>query len=406
MPSQGVARRRFAMDKLTSKTITDLRLPLAIMVVFIHTAWGLDNCIVNWVHLSGVDFYNITRIACSSIISPIAVPTFFLISGFLFFAKATTVDWNFYKKQWSKRIHTLLIPYLIWNIGFAVVLTCREVFAVFVKGQPVSTLYEYLSSVCTLNILWNWCSWGGGDHNVFGQIVNVTTGPILGSLWNISDLMVVIILTPLLYWLIRKTKGLIVAAFGVMWLFSVNIMIQKGIITALCFFSIGSSFAIYQREFAGVCLKWAKISVPIWLALICASVYMFGTNASAMSVIVHTQVVIGMFAFVGIIAHRAQAEKETSHSRMARIVEYAADNTFFIYAAHNAFGLQTTRKILALVFSIFPVNPIFMTIHYLLTPFLAIAICLIALYVLSRLFPRFTNVMIGQRSANHIPATK
>lgn len=54
----------------------------------------------------------------SNVIGRLSVPMFFLISGFLFFREGTLTHIGYTAKLYS-RLHTLLIPYLLWNlIGF------------------------------------------------------------------------------------------------------------------------------------------------------------------------------------------------------------------------------------------------------------------------------------------------
>ncbi len=76
------------MDKLDSVTIKSLRFPLACMVVFIHTnvcVEGWEYSSEMWLSPTNVDLFRIVNIGFCKIFSGIAVPTFFFISGLLFF---------------------------------------------------------------------------------------------------------------------------------------------------------------------------------------------------------------------------------------------------------------------------------------------------------------------------------
>ena len=71
-------------SKLLSSTIDLIRFPLAIMVIFIHMNPRVVNLIdADFNFFSGRGIYNVMRIIGSHVLSSIAVPTFFLISGFL-----------------------------------------------------------------------------------------------------------------------------------------------------------------------------------------------------------------------------------------------------------------------------------------------------------------------------------
>ena len=104
-----------------SKTISFLRFPLIVLVVFIHSY------IMMPYHGSDVTasevpiFYNI-EFLLSEIIACIAVPLFFLISGFLFFYRLQGFNQAKYFEKIKKRFKTLFIPYLFWSV-FAILIT-------------------------------------------------------------------------------------------------------------------------------------------------------------------------------------------------------------------------------------------------------------------------------------------
>ncbi len=356
------------------------------MVVFIHALGQPDNYAINWNTLSGIDIFNIIRILGSLVFTQIAVPIFFLISGFLFFIKAITPDWNFYKMQWKKRINTLLIPYVIWNLLKILCVTFLMTLGVIINNNSVSDLFDFWSSVCTWRIFWDINSWGGGQHTLLGQITPEQTGPIIGILWFLRDLIVVVLISPILYWLIRKTKGVVIALLAIIWLLSIDIAIPTQFITASLFFSIGAAFAIYRKEFAETIMKYRKITFVIWVILICFCVYYDGMNSDTSLAFFTPMILVGVFAFIGIIAKHASCKTVSTNVNIwDKIYNYAAQNTFFIYLAHGFLGLHIAPPFINKIFLLLPNTPLFMTIRYLITPFAAIAICFIILYVLNRI---------------------
>ena len=109
------------MSNHISKTITVLRLPLAILVVFIHgkmslVDWDIDT--VDYAHLCNADYYSFIVLAFSSIISAIAVPLFFFSSGYLFFCNFPKWDFYIWRKKQHSRVHTILLPYILWPLIF------------------------------------------------------------------------------------------------------------------------------------------------------------------------------------------------------------------------------------------------------------------------------------------------
>lgn len=57
-----------------------------------------------------------------SVVCGVNVPAFFCISGYLFFRNLDKWDWSVFGQKLRRRISTLLLPYLLWNIvSFALV---------------------------------------------------------------------------------------------------------------------------------------------------------------------------------------------------------------------------------------------------------------------------------------------
>lgn len=46
----------------------------------------------------------------------VCVPCFFILSGYLYFNNTTQFNKATYLSKTRRRIHTLLIPYLLWNV--------------------------------------------------------------------------------------------------------------------------------------------------------------------------------------------------------------------------------------------------------------------------------------------------
>ena len=94
------------MDKTQSNTLNLVKIISMIMVVYIHCGGSVLILSKNY-----PTWTNFLIKICSDIIPAIAVPSFFLISGFLFYLNKK----DSYTVKLKKRIYTLLIPYLAWN---------------------------------------------------------------------------------------------------------------------------------------------------------------------------------------------------------------------------------------------------------------------------------------------------
>ena len=98
--------------KIESETIDWLRPVMAFMVICLHTQlFYVDEL---WSINGGL--FDVFIIYLCKVICPIAVPSFFFISGYLFFKGLE--DWNHqvWKRKMTKRIKTLLVPFILWKV--------------------------------------------------------------------------------------------------------------------------------------------------------------------------------------------------------------------------------------------------------------------------------------------------
>lgn len=95
-------------------TIEKLRFLLAALVVLLH-------CYNLYDYGSGAitfdrSLYDFVRIFFTQGVCRVAVPTFFLMSGYLFFKNLEYWNNQEYVKKMKSRFWTLFIPYLLWNL--------------------------------------------------------------------------------------------------------------------------------------------------------------------------------------------------------------------------------------------------------------------------------------------------
>ena len=72
---------------LDSRILDALRFPLAVMVLVIHSFISKDYHLPDYTSLSGMDICVALQILFSHVISAVAVPAFFMMSGYFFFYK-------------------------------------------------------------------------------------------------------------------------------------------------------------------------------------------------------------------------------------------------------------------------------------------------------------------------------
>ncbi len=156
-----------------------LRFPLILGVVMIHCDISL------YLPAEAAAFDEALRVFTKCVLR-ICVPLFFVMSGFLFFRSGTLGRKSLLEK-WRRRVHTLLVPYLIWNtLGLLCML---------LKKAPL--LAGYFPQYSDFHI-----SFG----TLMSGYVAVGDYPYDFVLWFIRDLMVCVALAPLLWRFLRSTR--------------------------------------------------------------------------------------------------------------------------------------------------------------------------------------------------------
>ena len=101
--------------EIISLAIDRLKFPLICGVVFIHNQLKGDISISGQsLSIPDASWYEAVINLFSYVIPCIAVPIFFIVSGYLFF-KEGTFNEKLYLTKIKKRFWSLLIPYVLWN---------------------------------------------------------------------------------------------------------------------------------------------------------------------------------------------------------------------------------------------------------------------------------------------------
>ena len=215
----------------TSDVISQLRFPLILLVTFAHSYSAVRADYQPFV--SGWDSYELLKLLVSQSMVKVSVPVFFIISGYLFFARVKQWDAHVYRKKLLRRARTLLLPYVVWNALMAVKLNASDwqVFWAFWPKVGCQT------------------DWLGFD--------NYMTAPADMPLWFLRDLMGITLLAPLLHWLLscRRCAAWFVVLLVVLFLSGVGAFVVPGLsVCALCFFTIGAWVAIHCSDL----IEWAR----------------------------------------------------------------------------------------------------------------------------------------------------
>lgn len=186
-----------------------LRFPLAILVVFVH-GFGADIDIAQ-LHasgLSGAAVFDYVRLFFSVVIARSAVPIFFIISGYLFFLKVEEYGRQVYVNKLKKRWYSLVIPYFAWNILFMLWTLMFIVGGILLHGKPWNGISDYFFQNGCSHMFWNSGVWG--ERTTWLGVETHNSGPVLLPFWYMRDLIVMVVLSPVIFWLVRKTGALFI----------------------------------------------------------------------------------------------------------------------------------------------------------------------------------------------------
>lgn len=364
-----------------------LRFPLAVAVIFVHShpqTVCLQATSVSIVSSEGI--YNLLAIIISQVLASVAVPTFFIISGFLFFRNLKQWNWHKYKEKLKNRFKTLVVPYVTWNaLVFASYILLKSK-SVLVGGETWSSIIEYIDGNW-LRCFYNYSNWETMG-NIFGCSTYMTA-PIDTPLWFLRDLIIVIVLSPFVYYYINKCKlpGIIILMIA--YISNIWFEIPGFNITSVLFFSLGGYIAINGKNLA--CKSNFNIIFMISLILFIPCVYTAGSNTVLNLILMKIFIISSVFLVISISSWIVRRYK-------IRPVPLLVDSCFFIYASHTVYLLNFSEHIAN---KIIPgENPIIGCIHYLITPIITVLLCVTIYYIISKYFKRLSLPLTGRLGVN------
>ena len=356
---------------LISKIIDYLRFPLIIGVLFIHNY--SSTILVEGEELGNTSFMPIFYIVSnffSQVIGCLSVPIFFFISGYLFF-RDTNFNYITYKYKVRKRIHTLLIPYIFWNLLHLILYyVIYKVYPNWIVGAEYN--FNYIA-----NSLW-------GKFNFDG----ITTYPISYQFWFIRDLMIMVIISPVIYYFISRFKITLIIPF-LIWFGGYNIpyLGSAGISSsAILFFSLGSFYSTHNISLLFKNRNIAYLTLIIYFAI--AIIDLLTKNLYYNIYIHKTGVILGIYMLFNILAILFQKGFIKNNS-------FLSAASFFIFAIHEPYLLSQIKKILYKI--LLPTHDIEITFLYFITVILTIIISLIIYKVAQKKSPSFIKIITGGR---------
>jgi len=300
----------------------------------------------------------------SQILGRIAVPLFFFISGFLFFLN---IDFNkqSYQRKLTNRFRTLLVPYLFWNIA-------TLIYLLVLANIPQTKVFLNTNIECSISYM------------LKSLWVLKSSYPISYQFWFIRELMVVVLLTPFIYLIIKKTSVYAVWLLGILWFFGWWFKIPGMSIVSIFFFTFGAWFSINKRNLIEDMSNIKRLSFILYPSMVLIDLL---TKNYGFNIYIHNAgVLVGIIFCFNLVASMLSTKKVS-------VNKFLSSASFFIFAFHEPL-LISLKKTTFMIFK--PNTDIMLTVFYFVNVIVIIALTLMLYYFLRLFMPRFTKFITGR----------
>lgn len=352
------------MEVNISRLIQRLRFPLIVLVVYEHTLQADPAPIPS---LAGSPALLLESVV-HQLVTYLAVPTFFLISGYLFFLKFGGEKlWSYYLVQLQKRWRTLLLPYLLWFLIFVAVILFKAWLFPSSVAQDIYHTRLYQKSLFWL----------------------LVEGPLYYPFWYLVDLIKMVVISPLLYLAVKCLR--LYALLALLLLAISNPCQVLGMeFGSLFFFTTGIYLA--HHSIAEVHLSKSLFVASCLLFVACFALLVIGGGISDYFLIPY--VIVRMIMLVTVI--QAIAKKRDWFAKLSKFV-------FFIYATHAIYLMNIFEgiKIKLSQFASPMLSDTVRGLFFLVTPIIVILICITLYQLMEKLSPRLLSLLTGGRVIQH-----
>lgn len=348
------------MNQYLSDKIKVLSFISIIFVLYIHTYYTEG---INYKYLSFIEN------CIGGGIATIAVPLFYIISGYLLFLNLDGISTCL--KKMKKRAKTLLVPYSLANI-LAVL--------VFSTLDGISKLIPSLHNIINFHIL-DWFK----EDTPLTILYNIFWTPVAFQLWFVRDMIIFIIFLPLIYYIISAiSKNKIISTF------SIAILVILHWITGfhIIWMFIGALCAKSKVVDATKICNNTTIAISITIVLCLAIILNASSNYSSfIKPIIPTIGMVCIWILYDNVMNNF-LHKDKISNRFSKICSY----TFFIYLTHIPF-LLILKKIPLLINN----NEITIIISYILVPLIYTSIAICIGCILKKIIPNLYYLLTGGR---------
>ena len=344
--------------KHLSEAITWLRFPLIFLIIFLHC--------YSTVRLPGNHGLYFKIIYPFSLwLGETGVPGFFFISGFLFFLSKKK-----YQKSMETRFHTLLIPYLLWNT-----LLLGLYILVYIAGYPQDINGKSIADYTFIDYVRAFWDRGSYDN---GNFV-----PILCPFWYIRNLLIMSVLSPIFYYVIKYVREAYLLVVALWWLMTPhNAFISQTVL----FFSLGAYFSIIDKNPLVLFHKHKDLYLIIFAAFAIADIVVHALYVTPINLQIHRLALIFNIPALFLLANYC-----CQHGITSKILSNAA---FIVFSVHYPIVVVLRKACAA---KLGDASDLIHIPLYFLCVLLATSLSLLIYICLDKFCPELKSIISGNR---------
>ncbi len=354
------------MDNYLSNKLTFFSFWLIVLVVILHSL--------------NVDFSSCNNIYCtvqylvSHRLSQIAVPLFFMISGFLYFHKLdlnNKIDLSYFINGNKKRLRTVLVPYILW---------CTLWFSLMYVIQYLPIVENYFQQPLY-------------EMSMKDKLLNLYYYPLNYPFYFLRELMSLFVISPLIYILIKHLKWFFIILVFLLFMSFDRLLSLSGITllsaTPLFYFGLGSFFSLNKFQMIFNAKKHiALLLVVFWLILNIISLY----NVKDPFIIKIVSRGLNIFKdLVGCVSLWYLYDFLNFKKQWSNYKFY--NYSFFIFAFHGIPTLILVKASIALSKE----NSLLLFMSYIIIISSMVIISILIGMGVKKMFPNLYNVLVGSR---------
>lgn len=377
---------------LQSRTFDIARLPLILFIVSMHSAVYFQPETLSTLSLESLsDIYNLCFVLFAEVLASIALPSFFMISGYLFFVNLESWSWKTYLNKMKRRFWTLLVPFLLWN-------------TFFIANELLKPLKKYGFTDMAFEQFREWCRGYDSILSMFWDSVVLSSGtdmlgfhytsavPVNVPLWFLRELMVLACIAPLFYKLLKRIPWITILLLLTCLCTKVWIHIHGFSTQSTFYFFAGAVFSIHGRNIVNDFSRYRWSSGVLSILLIVLSLYIYQRGYVWNRYVSTLRVLITIIAFFNICSWIV--------SKGVNLPSFWNKGSFFVYLTH-CFPILwwSPLTVVMLLFEKISCSQaiVWRLMQMLLVPIATAAVCLVFYCILSRFLPRTTRLITGNR---------